>query len=130
MFAGAFGFCQDWFRGAEHSVDGRLSPLALGNMTKPHQFTRPIDWAASPLVRRFGVRCARRFYVIWGIGMYSLLIGFSAPLVVALSQLSEARPRSLIVYSTVGLIVAGASLLARMLGRIFRELRDLEARQR
>ena len=82
------------------------------------------------MVRRFGVRGARRFYVIWAIGMYSLLIGFSTPLVGLLSQPSDAKPRSFIVYVTVGLIVAGASLLTRMLGRIFGELRDLEARQR
>jgi hypothetical protein len=88
------------------------------------------DLTQTPLFRKYGVSGMRRFYVVWGGFVYLLLVGISGIGLHALTQIGGDRNTWFIVFTAVTLIVAAASLLARMLVGAFRELQVLESQQK
>src|SRR5262245_33778846 len=95
------------------------------------EFTERKEFAPdSPLVRRFGVRGLRRFYVAWFAVMYALLalIAGSGAWAFSHSDIADARPY--VIYLAAALTVAASALLTRMFIGYWRELDCLETRMR
>jgi len=90
------------------------------------QCLKQVALPRSPVVRWLGPRRARIYYVAWGGLMYALLVVIGGRGLCAVSQLPSDRGTRFIVSASVALIVAAASLLMRMLVRVFAELRSIE----
>src|SRR5260221_11853027 len=89
-------------------------------------YTKRINLAETPAVRRWGVVGARRFWLGWGAFMYLLLVSISGYGFAALVLAEDERPPRPILYLAAVLTVLAASLLTRMLMRLLGELRGLE----
>jgi hypothetical protein len=81
-------------------------------------YTKQINLAESPAVRRWGIAGARRFWLGWGVFMYAFLASVSGYLLVALTRSLE-EPSS-------RFIVTASALLTRMLVRVLAELSEKE----
>jgi hypothetical protein len=89
-------------------------------------YTKQINLAESPAVRRWGIAGARRFWLGWGVFMYAFLASVSGYLLVALTRSLEEPSSRLIVYIAVVFIVTASALLTRMLVRVLAELSEKE----
>ena len=94
------------------------------------QSLKEVDLSQSPIVRWLGPRRARIYYVPWGGLMYALLVVIGGRGLCAVSLIPSDRGTRFIVFASVALIVAAASLLTRMLVRVFAELRSIEEKHK
>ena len=86
--------------------------------------------ADSFLLRKFGVQGLKICSVVWFSFVYALLVGIAGRGLAAFTQLQQAQPESnrhgnFIIYFTVALTAAAASLLTRMLLRRWKEIREI-----
>jgi hypothetical protein len=89
-------------------------------------YTKRINLADTPAVRRWGVGGARRFWLGWCALLYVMLALLNGYGLTALAMAEDERPSRFILYLAAVLIVLAASLLTRMLVRVLGELRRLD----
>jgi hypothetical protein len=91
--------------------------------------------ADSFIVRKFGVQGLKICSAVWFSCVYALLVGIAGRGLAAFTQLQQAQPESnrhgnFIIYFTVTLTVAAASLLTRVFLRRWNDIRELQSKTR
>jgi len=95
-------------------------------MNLPSSLTKRVNLAESPAVRRWGLAGARRFWLGWAAFTYTILAVISGFGLSALAQASDEGHLRFVLYVAVVLIILAASLLTRLLIRVFAEFHELE----